>query len=84
MTRPTPSIISAERLVNYKFGILAATAFYGPTVERSFGRSLLLQSKKADALARALPEPERTAVEQAFARFHTIQAELHDTHGTEQ
>lgn len=84
MTRPTPSIISAERLVHYKFAILSQPAFYGPNVERSFGRSLLLQSKKADALARALPEPERTAVEQAFARFHTIQAELHDTHGTEQ
>jgi hypothetical protein len=84
MTRYTPPIITAEKLVNYKFGILAATAFYGPTVERSFGRSLLLQNKKADALARALPEPERTAVEQAFARFHDLQAGLHDAHGTEQ
>jgi hypothetical protein len=73
-----------EKLIAYKFAILSQPAFYGPHVARSFGRSLLLQSKKADALARALPEPERTAVEKAFARFHTIQAELHGTHGTEQ
>jgi hypothetical protein len=83
MTRNAP-LVDAERLVHYKFGILAATAFYGPNVERSFGRSLLLQSKKADALARALPEPERTTVEEAFARFYDIQAALHDTHETEQ
>jgi hypothetical protein len=76
--------MTTKARVDYKFGILAATAFYGPTVERSFGRSLLLQSKKADALASALPEPERTSVEKAFARFYTIQAELHNAHGTEQ
>lgn len=53
--------------VHYKFAILAATAFYGHTIERSLGRPPLVRSKKADALARALPEPERIVVETAFA-----------------
>jgi hypothetical protein len=84
MTHYIPPFITSEKLVHYKFGILAATAFYGPTIERSHGRPLLVRAKKADALARALPEPERTAVERAFARFHDLQAALHDLHGTEQ
>lgn len=84
MTHHVPPLVSIENLVNYKFGILSQPAFYGPNVERSFGRSLLLRNKKADALAQALPEPQRTLVEDAFAKFHTIQAELHDAHWTEQ
>jgi len=60
--------MTAERLVHYKFAILAATGL-GPNVERSIGRPLLLRNKKADALARTLPEPERAAVKEAFARF---------------
>jgi hypothetical protein len=58
--------MTTEQLVHYKFGILAATAFYGPTVARSLGRPLIIRSMKADALARALPEPERTVVAEAF------------------
>jgi len=52
--------------VHYKFGVLAQTAFYGPNIERSFGRPLIVRAMKADALARALPEPERTLVDNAF------------------
>ena len=55
-----------ERDVHYKFAILAATAFYGPTVERSLGRPLLVRKKKADALWAALPEPERILALQAL------------------
>jgi len=64
--------VSHESLVHYKFAVLSATALYGPTIERSFGRPLIVRSKKADALARALPEPERTAVEKLFALLRNI------------
>jgi len=68
--------MTAARLVHYKFAILAATGL-GPNVERSVGRPLIVRSKKADALARALPEPERAAVAEVFARYD-------NTQGTEQ
>jgi hypothetical protein len=79
-----PPFITPARLVHYKFAILAATAFYGPMIERSHGRPVLVRSKKADALARALPEPERTIVEAAFAKVDNLQLALHGVHGTEQ
>ena len=71
MTSYVPPRITDEGLVHYKFAILAATGL-GPNVERSIGRPLIVRSKKADALARALPEPERAAVEEAFARYRNI------------
>ena len=84
MTHDIPPFITAERLIHYKFAILAATAFYGPAVERSSGRPLLARSRKADALARALPEPERSIVEAAFAKVDDLQVALCDEHRTEQ
>jgi len=72
VTHYIPPLIAAARLVHYKFAILAATGL-GPNVERSIGRPLIVRSKKADALARALPEPERAAVEEAFAKYREIQ-----------
>jgi len=58
--------------VHYKFAILAATAFYGTAIERSVGRPILVRSKKADALASALPEPERSAVKTHFSTLAAI------------
>jgi len=83
MTRWIPAYATAAKLVHYKFGILAATALYGPAVARSPGRPLLVRSRKADALARALPEPERTAVQRAFGKLNDLQAALHDAPWTE-
>jgi len=62
---------SRENIINYKMGILAQTAFYGPNIERSFGRPLMVRARKADALANALPEPERTSVQMAFDEIET-------------
>ena len=73
-----------ETLVHYKFGILAATAFYGSTLERSLGRGVATRLQKADALARALPESERAVVERAFARFKDLQDFLLSIHGAAQ
>jgi len=64
--------MTAEQRVHYKFGILAATAFYGSAIERSRGRPLLLREMKADALARALPESERAWVGKAFKLGQSI------------
>jgi len=62
----------AEARVRYKFAILAATALYGPTLQRSFGRPLLERSKKADALANALPEPDRSIVLHEFTKLDKL------------
>jgi hypothetical protein len=70
-----------EEHVNQKFAILAATAFYGPNVERSFGRPPLVRNKKADALWLALPEPARTFAVEAKVAWCSL---LNGEPGTQQ
>ncbi len=78
----TAAELFEEARVRYKFAILAATAFYGPALQRSFGRPLLERSKKAHALAHALPEPDRTVVLNEFEKLHelniTILTKVHE------
>jgi len=62
----------AEARVRYKFAILSACAIYGPALQRSFGRPLLERSKKADALANALPEPDRSIVLHEFTKLDKL------------
>lgn len=69
----TSAELFEEARTRYKFAILSATAFYGPALERSFGRPLLERSKKAHALANALPEPERTVVLREFDKLQTLE-----------
>jgi len=72
----TPSELFEEARVRFKFAILSATALYGPALQRSFGRPLLERSKKANALAHALPEPERSAVMKEFEKLDGLNITL--------